>query len=46
MDDNLQGEDWGRKVLWNYGNLPQHYMVSQSRRPWHKSSSLWKPQVS
>jgi len=34
--------DSGSKVLWNVGNLGQHYTASQPRRPWMESSLLWK----
>jgi len=35
----------GSKVLWNGGNLPQHYTASQPRRSQLESSLPWKPQV-
>jgi len=31
---SLQPEDGGSMVLQNVGILPQHYMASQSRKPW------------
>jgi len=39
-------EDAGSIALWHNGILPHHYMVSQPRRQWPESSSLWKPQIS
>jgi len=41
---HLQG-DGGSMVLQNVGILPHVYTVSQPRRPWLESSSLWKPQI-
>jgi hypothetical protein len=38
--------EWGGVVLQNTHILPHHYMVSQPRRLWLDSLSLWWPQVS
>jgi len=40
------GWRWGQHGPLKRCILPQHYVASQSRRPWLKSSLLWKPQNS
>jgi hypothetical protein len=39
-------EDGGSMDLWNVDILPQHYTMSQPRRPRLESSSPWKLQIS
>jgi len=41
----LHSEDRGRMDLWNFGNLPQHYTVSQTRRPRLESWPPWNSHI-
>jgi hypothetical protein len=41
----LCSEEGASKIIWNIYILSCHYTVSQPRRPWLESSSLWIPHI-
>jgi hypothetical protein len=46
LQGEIHPEDGGSKALRNADILPQHYTVSQPRRPRLESSQPWKPKTS